>query len=77
MAERVFQVKRLLRTGALVVLLIPSGAVAAQDRLPPLAADKMTEEQKKAVSEIAAQNNGTLHDLDEGGRLDAYRGGGA
>src|SRR5262249_28400761 len=59
-ADRVFQVNRLLWIAALVFVLAPAMTAAAQDRLPPLAADKMTEEQKKAVAEIAAQNNGTL-----------------
>ncbi len=60
MGDRVFQVNKLLWIAALVFLLAPAVTVAAQDRLPPLASDNMTEEQKKAVAEIAAQNNGTL-----------------
>ena len=32
----------------------------AQDRMPPVPPEKQTDEQKKAVAEIAAQNNGSL-----------------
>ena len=36
------------------------GSGWAQDRMPPIPPEKQTDEQKKAVAEIAAQNNGSL-----------------
>ncbi len=45
-------------------LMIPAGislAAAAQDRMPPIPADKMTEAQKKAAAELAAGPRGGLN----------------
>src|SRR5436853_2128414 len=38
----------------LAVLAAPCGGAAAQDRMPPIPADKMTEAQKKAIAEFVA-----------------------
>ena len=42
-------------TGALVVIVVCASAVAAQDRLPPVPADKLTDAQKKAAAEFLAE----------------------
>ena len=41
-------------------LLLGIGSAAAQDRMPPIPADKMTEAQKKAAAEIIAGPRGQL-----------------
>jgi 4-carboxymuconolactone decarboxylase len=41
--------------GALVVIVVCASAVAAQDRLPPVPADKLTDAQKKAAAEFLAE----------------------
>ena len=41
-------------------LLLGFGSAAAQDRMPPIPADKMTEAQKKAAAEIIAGPRGQL-----------------
>ena len=40
------------------ILLLVVGAVAAQDRMPPIPKDKMTEAQKKALNEVTAGPRG-------------------
>jgi 4-carboxymuconolactone decarboxylase len=49
--------------GAVTLAAVLMGAVPpvwAEDRMPLIPPDKQTDEQKKAVAEIAAQNNGSL-----------------
>jgi 4-carboxymuconolactone decarboxylase len=41
----------LIRYGLLVLAFIQAVTVSAQDRLPPIPADKMTEAQKKAIAD--------------------------
>jgi len=42
---------RALAALMLLVGLVPGASVGAQDRMPPIPADKMTEPQKKAVAD--------------------------
>jgi 4-carboxymuconolactone decarboxylase len=52
---------RLYPVAALVAILLAAPVVArAQDRLPPIPADRMTDEQKKAVAEFKAARNAEL-----------------
>jgi 4-carboxymuconolactone decarboxylase len=59
--RNLWRARRTVRV-VLLVLLVSGSAKGlwAQDRLPPIPIDKLTEEQKKAVGEVSAQNNGTL-----------------
>jgi 4-carboxymuconolactone decarboxylase len=45
---------------ALVLTLVTGGAAGAQDRMPPIPADKMTDAQKKAVADYKAIRNTEL-----------------
>jgi 4-carboxymuconolactone decarboxylase len=51
---------RYLRTWLVAALLVVPVLADAQDRLPPIPADKLTEEQKKAVAEFKAARNAEL-----------------
>lgn len=44
-------------TAALVCALLTPASLSAQDRLPPIPADKMTDAQKKATADFAALRN--------------------
>jgi 4-carboxymuconolactone decarboxylase len=45
---------RPIATVMLLIALVPCAAVQAQDRMPPIPADKMTDAQKKAVADYKA-----------------------
>jgi 4-carboxymuconolactone decarboxylase len=52
--------RTILRVTVLVIILGTSLRLTAQDRMPPIPADKMTEAQKKAVAEFRAARNAEL-----------------
>src|SRR4029453_8082327 len=45
---------RPIATVALLIALVPGAAARAQERMPPIPADKMTDAQKKAVADYKA-----------------------
>ena len=45
---------RPIATVMLLIALVPCAVVQAQERLPPIPADKMTDAQKKAVADYKA-----------------------
>ena len=51
---------RPIATVMLLIALVPCAAVQAQDRMPPIPADKLTAAQKKAVDDFKAARSAEI-----------------